>query len=313
MSDPLLDSLNDAQREAVLHGKGPLLVLAGAGSGKTRVIVHRVAHLVRDEGVMPWHVLAVTFTNKAAGEMKDRLRGLLGVEAEALWVSTFHAFGARFLRREAAAAGLPASFPIYDTDDQLRLMKSLMSEMGLDEGEPISARDALSRIDRWKNHALRAADVRPGELDVEGEAARALYQRYERALERAGATDFGDLIARPLRLLQDDAGVRAALDRALPARAGGRVPGHQPRPGPAGAPAPRPGAQRVRGGRRRPGHLPLARRRRDPHPRVRPRLPGRTGGEARAELPLHPAHPGRRPRRHREGLPPAGEASLDGA
>ncbi len=139
MESPILEGLNAAQREAVLHGEGPLLVLAGAGSGKTRVIVHRVAHLVRDERVMPWHVLCVTFTNKAAGEMKERLVALLGDEAQDLWVSTFHAFGARFLRREAAAAGLPPSFPIYDDDDQLRLVKGLLAEMGLDEsGAPPS-------------------------------------------------------------------------------------------------------------------------------------------------------------------------------
>ena len=208
LSDPVLDSLNDAQREAVLHGEGPLLVLAGAGSGKTRVIVHRVAHLVRAEGVMPWHILCVTFTNKAAGEMRERLGSLLGADAEQLWVSTFHAFGARFLRREAAAAGLPSSFPIYDTDDQLRLAKGLMSEMGLVEGDPISARDALSRVDRWKNDALRPADVRVGELDVEGQAARAVYERYQAALARAGATDFGDLIMRPLRLLEEHEALR---------------------------------------------------------------------------------------------------------
>ncbi len=209
MADPILDSLNDAQREAVLHGEGPLLVLAGAGSGKTRVIVHRVAHLIRDGGVMPWHVLCVTFTNKAAGEMRERLGSLLGAEAREIWVSTFHAFGARFLRREAAAAGLPPSFAIYDTDDQLRLAKSVMAEMGLAEGDPVTAREALSRIDRWKNDALRAGEVRVGELDAEGEAARAVYERYQAALERGGATDFGDLIMLPLRLLERDDATRA--------------------------------------------------------------------------------------------------------
>ncbi len=208
MADPILDSLNDAQREAVLHGEGPLLVLAGAGSGKTRVIVHRVAHLVRDEGAMPWQILCVTFTNKAAGEMRERLGALLGADAGDLWVSTFHAFGARFLRREAAAAGLPASFPIYDADDQLRLVKGIMAEMGLAEGEPLTARDALSRIERWKNDALKPGDARPGELDVEAQAAKSVYQRYQAALSRAGAVDFGDLIARPLHLLQEDEGLR---------------------------------------------------------------------------------------------------------
>ncbi len=208
MADPVLDDLNDAQREAVLHGDGPMLVLAGAGSGKTRVIVHRVAHLVRDERVMPWHVLCVTFTNKAAGEMRERLLTLLGAEARELWVSTFHAFGARFLRREAAAAGLPASFPIYDTDDQLRLVKGLMAEMGLGESGSLTPREVLSRIDRWKNDALRAKDVRVGELDHDGRDAKALYARYESALARAGATDFGDLIIRPLHLLEGDPALR---------------------------------------------------------------------------------------------------------
>jgi len=209
LADPVLDSLNDAQREAVLHGAGPLLVLAGAGSGKTRVLVHRVAHLVRDAGVIPWQILCVTFTNKAAGEMRERLGMLLGEAASDLWVSTFHAFGARFLRREAASAGLPAAFPIYDADDQLRLVKGIMAEMGLAEGEPVKARDVLSRIDRWKNDALRPGDARPGELDVEGEAAKKVYQRYQAALERAGAADFGDLIVRPVHLLEGDEDLRA--------------------------------------------------------------------------------------------------------
>jgi DNA helicase-2/ATP-dependent DNA helicase PcrA len=208
LADPILDSLNDAQRQAVLHGEGPLLVLAGAGSGKTRVIVHRVAHLVRNQGVMPWHVLCVTFTNKAAAEMRERLGSLLGSDAQDLWVSTFHAFGARFLRREAAAAGLPPSFPIYDADDQLRLAKATMSEMGLDDGA-LTAREALTRIDRWKNDARGPGEVKVGDLDDEGEVALAVYKRYQAALARAGATDFGDLIARPLRLLEDDEQLRA--------------------------------------------------------------------------------------------------------
>src|SRR5512134_3041798 len=157
----LLADLNDAQREAVLHGAGPLLVLAGAGSGKTRVIVHRIARLVRDEGVVPWRVLAVTFTNKAAGEMRERLAALLGLDASELWGQTFHAFGARFLRREAARAGLSPSFPIYDDGDQLRLVKGILAELGADDGETLTAREALSRIDGWKGRALSPEEVRP--------------------------------------------------------------------------------------------------------------------------------------------------------
>jgi len=205
----LLTGLNDPQREAVLHGEGPLLVLAGAGSGKTRVIVSRIARLVLEEGVLPWHVLAVTFTNKAAGEMKARLVKLLGLAAADLWVQTFHAFGARFLRREAARAGLPPSFAIYDTDDQLRLMKRLFAEQKLDEGEPLTSRDVLWRIDRWKNEALTPRGLKLAVSDVEGQLARDLWARYEAALARAGAVDFGDLLVRPVRLLDEDQDLRA--------------------------------------------------------------------------------------------------------
>jgi DNA helicase-2/ATP-dependent DNA helicase PcrA len=208
MADPLLDDLNDAQAQAVRHGEGPLLVLAGAGSGKTRVIVHRIARLVRDERVVPWQILAVTFTNKAAGEMRERLGRLLGPLAGELWVQTFHAFGARFLRREAARAGLSPSFAIYDDDDQIRLVKRIMAELGAEDGEPLNARGALSRIDRWKNMGQAPGDVRPGEYDVEGQLAREIWLRYEQALGRAGAVDFGDLIVKPLRLLDADAELR---------------------------------------------------------------------------------------------------------
>jgi DNA helicase-2/ATP-dependent DNA helicase PcrA len=204
----LLEGLNDPQREAVLHGEGPLLVLAGAGSGKTRVIVHRIARLVSEEGVVPWRILAVTFTNKAAGEMKARLAALLGLSAQELWVQTFHAFGARFLRREAARAGLSQSFPIYDDDDQLRLVKGILAELGADDGETLTAREALSRIDRWKGQALRPHEVKPGEYDVEGQLAREVYLRYELALSRAGAADFGDLLMKPVRLLEEDERLR---------------------------------------------------------------------------------------------------------
>jgi DNA helicase-2/ATP-dependent DNA helicase PcrA len=206
--DPILDPLNEAQREAVLHGEGPLLVLAGAGSGKTRVIVHRIAHLVRDRGVAPWHVLAVTFTNKAAGEMRERLSALLGPQAREAWVQTFHAFGARFLRREAARAGLPPEFAIYDDGDQMSLAKRLFAEAGWGDGGELTPREALSRIDRWKNLGLWPDEARPAEGDAEGQAALEIYRRYQRALSRAGAADFGDLLVWPLKLLEGDEALR---------------------------------------------------------------------------------------------------------
>jgi DNA helicase II / ATP-dependent DNA helicase PcrA len=205
----LLQDLNPAQAEAVKHGDGPMLVLAGAGSGKTRVIVHRIARLVLEERVIPWQILAVTFTNKAAGEMRERLEGLLGAQSQELWVQTFHAFGARFLRREAARAGLPPAFAIYDDDDQLRLVRRILAELGQDDGGTLTPRGALSRIDRWKNSALRPEEVDPGAFDAEGELAKAVYERYEAAVRRAGAVDFGDLLLLPVRLLEEDPQLRA--------------------------------------------------------------------------------------------------------
>src|SRR6266540_948252 len=139
----------------------------------------------------------------------QREAALLGAAALELWVQTFHAFGARFLRREAARAGLSQSFPIYDDDDQLRLVKGILTELGADDGETLTARQALSRIDQWKGLALRPAETRPGEYDVEGQLAREVYRRYEAALARAGAADFGDLLLRPVRLLEEDEALRA--------------------------------------------------------------------------------------------------------
>jgi DNA helicase-2/ATP-dependent DNA helicase PcrA len=207
--DPILDPLNDAQRDAVLHGDGPVLVLAGAGSGKTRVIVHRIAHLIRERAIAPWHVLAVTFTNKAAGEMRERLSDLLGIEGADAWVQTFHAFGARFLRREAARAALPPSFAIYDDDDQKRLVKRILADMGIADDGRFGPREVLSRIDRWKNLGHSPSSVRFEEHDVQTERSVEVWRRYEKALARAGAVDFGDLLLRPAQLLDADPELRA--------------------------------------------------------------------------------------------------------
>jgi DNA helicase-2/ATP-dependent DNA helicase PcrA len=207
--DPILDPLNDAQRDAVLHGDGPVLVLAGAGSGKTRVIVHRIAHLIRERAIAPWHVLAVTFTNKAAGEMRERLSDLLGLEGADAWVQTFHAFGARFLRREAVRAGLPPTFAIYDDDDQKRLVKRILADMGISDDGRFGPREVLSRIDRWKNLGQTPSSVRFEDHDVQTERSVEVWRRYEKALARAGAVDFGDLLLRPAQLLDADPVLRA--------------------------------------------------------------------------------------------------------
>src|SRR5262245_24807196 len=143
--------LNPEQAAAVEHPDGPLLVLAGAGTGKTRVLVHRIAHLI-EIGAEPWGVLAVTFTNKAAGEMRERLRTLLGPRAEPMWIGTFHATCARLLRRWGYKVGLTRSFAIFDDDDQIKLIARLLKDAGVED--QVSARTILARIDRAKNAGL---------------------------------------------------------------------------------------------------------------------------------------------------------------
>ena len=199
VSDPLAKVLNPPQIEAVRHGEGPLLILAGAGSGKTRVLTHRIAHLLRERLARPAEILAVTFTNKAAGELRERVEKLVGPDAQRLWVATFHAAGARILRREAEALGLTRSFAIYDDADQLAEAKRATSDLGFDVG---TARQHLSRIDRWKNAGLLPADVRVAEYDVPGKTALKVYQRYQSALQASNAVDFGDLIVRVAELFR---------------------------------------------------------------------------------------------------------------
>ena len=127
-----IDSLNPAQREAVLCTEGPLLVLAGAGSGKTRVLTYRIAHMLADNGVQPWEILAITFTNKAAAEMRERLAQLVGTRSRGMWVSTFHSMCVRMLRADAERLGFTKNFTIYDTDDLKRLYKDIMAELNID-------------------------------------------------------------------------------------------------------------------------------------------------------------------------------------
>ena len=127
-----IDTLNEPQREAVVTTEGPLLVLAGAGSGKTRVLTYRIANLIENKGVAPWEILAITFTNKAAAEMRERLAGLVGPRSRGMWVSTFHSMCVRILRADAERLGFTRNFTIYDTDDQKRLYKEIMAELDID-------------------------------------------------------------------------------------------------------------------------------------------------------------------------------------
>ncbi len=205
--DELLDDLNPPQKEAVLHDRGPMLVLSGAGSGKTRVITRRVAYLVREREVQPWRILAVTFTNKAAREMRERLQALLGEQARDLVVSTFHSSSAMILRREAERAGLSRSFVIYDDADQIALVKRAAREAGIDLSN-VSPRELLSRIDRWKNAAKTPEDVQVANDDYRGITALRVYRSYQRMLRAANAVDFGDLLLLLVDLLRKNPDVR---------------------------------------------------------------------------------------------------------
>jgi DNA helicase-2/ATP-dependent DNA helicase PcrA len=193
--------LNAPQREAVLHTEGPLLILAGAGSGKTRVLTHRFAHLVRTHGVRADQICAVTFTNKAAGEMRERVGRLLDGES-APWLGTFHALCARLLRRHADRLGLPRDFTIYDDADQLAVMRRVASELNLSEQLFPPAR-LLHLVDRAKNDDLRPADVAQRNGDSYGERVALAYRRYQELLAANAAVDFGDLLLRTLDLMRD--------------------------------------------------------------------------------------------------------------
>jgi len=197
----LLGSLNERQREAVEHGRGPALVLAGAGSGKTRVIAHRIAYLICNGAARPENILAVTFTNKASDEMRERVHRLLGPErtSEPL-ISTFHSLCVRVLRREIQALGYKRDFSIYDTDDQKRLVKQLLTEAGKTEGD-LSPREALSRISYAKNHSVGPREYPDRFPSDSAEAIAVIYDRYERRLRQANALDFDDLLLRAVEVL----------------------------------------------------------------------------------------------------------------
>jgi DNA helicase-2/ATP-dependent DNA helicase PcrA len=201
----LLSGLNPEQREAVLNTEGPLLILAGAGSGKTRVIAHRIAHLVSDGLTEPDRILAVTFTNKAAAEMRSRVEALLGTDCKSMWISTFHALCARLLRREAPQIGLSRDFVIYDSSDQMTLMKHVLREAGLDG--TLQPRVVLSRISHAKNR-MEATEGIPGAWTSRDEQVSKLFASYTKALKEANALDFDDLLLKTVELFDQSSSVR---------------------------------------------------------------------------------------------------------
>jgi DNA helicase-2/ATP-dependent DNA helicase PcrA len=205
--DEILAPLNPAQREAVITTRGPVLVLAGAGSGKTRVIAHRIAYLLAAEGADPRQILAVTFTNKAAEEMRGRVEALLGPAGGRLpLIATFHATCLRLLRQHAARAGLPAGFLVYDEDDRLTLVKDVIREAQVDE-RVLTPAAAVARISHAKNRMLDPEALERAARTPAEERLAALYRGYEARLAAAGALDFDDLLLRTVRLLEQAADV----------------------------------------------------------------------------------------------------------
>ena len=204
---PILESLNDAQRQAVTAPQKPLLVIAGAGSGKTRVLTHRAAWLIEVEGVSPESLLAVTFTNKAAAEMRGRIESLLKISVNHLWIGTFHGLAHRLLRRHWRDVGLPQNFQIIDSDDQLRLIKRLMKSQGLDESHWVP-REVQYFINAQKDEGLRAKH-----LDDDGDTNRRqmieLYRNYQELCDRGGLVDFAELLLRAHEMLRDNTEILA--------------------------------------------------------------------------------------------------------
>ena len=204
----IYDTLNEPQREAVLHADGPLLILAGAGSGKTRVLTHRIAYLIEELGVNPWNILAITFTNKAAGEMRQRVDDLVGFGSESIWVSTFHSMCVRILRRFIDRLGYDSRFTIYDTDDQKTLMKAVCKKVDIDT-KRFKERMLLSVISSAKNEMILPEEF---ELNAGGDFAQLkiakVYREYEAQLKANNALDFDDLLVKTVQLLQTQPDVR---------------------------------------------------------------------------------------------------------
>ena len=203
----IYDTLNEPQREAVYYTEGPLLILAGAGSGKTRVLTHRIAYLIEEKGVNPWNILAITFTNKAAGEMRERADRLVGFGSESIWVSTFHSMCVRILRRHISLLGYDTNFTIYDADDQKTLMKDVCKLLQIDT-KIYKERALLAAVSHAKNELVTPEEFR---LNAGGDFSQRkiaeVYEEYEKQLKANNALDFDDLLIKTVQLFQTQADV----------------------------------------------------------------------------------------------------------
>ena len=203
-----LKNLNDAQKEAVLHLDGPLLIVAGAGSGKTKVLTSRIANIIKEKKAFPNQILAVTFTNKAAKEMQNRVSKILGSTAVGLsWLGTFHSICAKLLRKHAAAANLNSNFTIVDTDDQIRLIKNICKAENIDIKQ-LSPKFILAIIDRWKNKGFYPNEVIINKKDLYEKTILPLYKIYQKKLNDLNSCDFGDLILHTVKILEFNSDIR---------------------------------------------------------------------------------------------------------
>ena len=203
-----LKNLNDAQKEAVLHLDGPLLIVAGAGSGKTKVLTSRIANIIKEKKAFPNQILAVTFTNKAAKEMQNRVSKILGSNAVGLsWLGTFHSICAKLLRKHASAANLNSNFTIVDTDDQIRLIKNICKAENIDIKQ-LSPRFILAIIDRWKNKGFYPNEVVINKKDLYEKTILPLYKIYQQKLTDLNSCDFGDLILHAVKILEFNSDIR---------------------------------------------------------------------------------------------------------
>ncbi|WP_147803148.1 DNA helicase PcrA [Alkalicoccus halolimnae] len=201
MENALLTGLNPEQQKAVRHDEGPLLIMAGAGSGKTRVLTHRIAYLIGEKGIPHWSILAITFTNKAAREMKDRVASIVGSEAEQMWISTFHSMCVRILRRDIDRIGFKRNFTILDSSDQQTVLKRIVKELNLDP-KKFDARAMLGAISSAKNELKTAAQFAKSANGFYEETVLEVYKRYEKELRKNQSLDFDDLIMTTIRLFE---------------------------------------------------------------------------------------------------------------
>lgn len=198
----IYDTLNKEQKEAVLHTEGPLLILAGAGSGKTRVLTHRIAYLIEEKGINPWNILAITFTNKAAGEMRERVDRIVGFGSESIWVSTFHSTCVRILRRHIERLGYDTNFTIYDTDDQKTLMKDVCRLLQIDT-KIYKEKNLIAAISSAKNEYISPQEYELNAVgDYHKQKIAKVYWEYEKQMRANNALDFDDLLVRTVQLLE---------------------------------------------------------------------------------------------------------------